>query len=168
MYIFASKVSVVTVHDVLADPTLMYSTAGEETSGLESSFTSPSVHKDMVEQYLNKMGTSGAGGAGLGDGGLTSAGTDPLANLYSHAGLASTLAGTNHLPISTTSAAAAAGLLGRAGAGLLTSAGMPTSLLPTASAYGLPNLPISTSAASNLLLDDLVDTGKVLFLNLPF
>ena len=32
----------------------MYS--GGETSGLESSFTSPSVHhKDFIEQYLNKL-----------------------------------------------------------------------------------------------------------------
>ena len=62
----------------------MYSTAGEETSGLESSFTSPSVHKDMIEQYLNKMGTSGVGGAGTGGlGDLTGTSTaDPLANLY--------------------------------------------------------------------------------------
>ena len=58
----------------------MYSTAGEETSGLESSFTSPSVHKDMVEQYLNKMGTSSGVTGGLGD---VTAATDPLANLYS-------------------------------------------------------------------------------------
>ena len=87
----------------------MYSTAGEETSGLESSFTSPSVHKDMIEQYLNKMGTSRdpvTGGttassalnaallpnlAGLDGVGAGTAATDPLANLYS-ASLA------NHLP----------------------------------------------------------------------
>ena len=69
---------------LIPDPTLMYSTAGEETSGLESSFTSPSVHKDMIEQYLNKMGTSGVGGAGTGGlGDLTGTSTaDPLANLY--------------------------------------------------------------------------------------
>lgn len=37
----------------IADP-VMYS--GGETSGLESSFTSPSVHqKDFIEQYLNKL-----------------------------------------------------------------------------------------------------------------
>ena len=37
----------------VSDP-VMYS--GGETSGLESSFTSPSVHhKDFIEQYLNKL-----------------------------------------------------------------------------------------------------------------
>jgi hypothetical protein len=35
------------------DPIIGYS--GEETSGLESSFTSPSVHKDFIDQYLTKL-----------------------------------------------------------------------------------------------------------------
>ena len=37
----------------VSDPIIGYS--GEETSGLESSFTSPSVHKDFIDQYLNKL-----------------------------------------------------------------------------------------------------------------
>ena len=37
----------------ISDPIIGYS--GEETSGLESSFTSPSVHKDFIDQYLNKL-----------------------------------------------------------------------------------------------------------------
>ena len=77
-------------------------------------------------------------------------------------GLASTLAATltaNHLP-TTSATGLTSGLGGRAGG--LTSTGLNSLGLPTTFAAGstLPNLPISTSAASNLLLDDLVDTGK--------
>ena len=40
-------------YSFFSDP-LLYS--GGETSGLESAFTSPSVHhKDFIEQYLNKL-----------------------------------------------------------------------------------------------------------------
>ena len=51
----------------------MYS--GGETSGLESSFTSPSVHKDFIEQYLNKLSYL------PGDVITNSVGPDPLAGL---------------------------------------------------------------------------------------
>ncbi len=50
----------------------MYS--GGETSGLESSFTSPSVHKDFIEQYLNKLSY-------LPGDVITNSAADPLAGL---------------------------------------------------------------------------------------
>ena len=146
----------------------MYSTAGEETSGLESSFTSPSVHKDMIEQYLNKMGTSSGGTAGLGISGDST--MDQIANLY-HTNSAS-MAGLSNSAGNAAAAAALAAAVQAGSSGLgttsnyrpsaLTGTGQPLSslsALPSASTFGLANLPITSSATSNLLLDDFVD-GK--------